>query len=363
VQRECQNAALLQMMETAVEQAVATQRPVLVIPDPASHDDAKMNQAAFCDEGRQHQPRLPTQQSELLGTTIGASPESGAASDEIPAAMPGIRAITTIPRMRKCYGWLTLPRGLLDGAPSWLRAPCLTFGMKLKRFMQHDQEYPAILYEYVEDGENDPSRVQEALDFFWLAGFSATMSPLARNWKSNVLLDLSDIVPARGFGWKERYYKPRDADIVLSIGAGVNEDCGFDGYRPPHQVVARAMALKDGSQGPPPPRPQPPRPPWAVRDRHAVMTERRRIRGLSRRETPQAANAEASEPAATTEPAKTTKPTKTTELSQSSPSSSTIPGLMPTRLRPRPARAANSVPSPAKRGRRSGAQGREDMRI
>ncbi|KAH6613557.1 hypothetical protein B0J18DRAFT_447188 [Chaetomium sp. MPI-SDFR-AT-0129] len=177
VQRECQNAALLQMMETAVEQAVAAQRPVLVIPDPASHDDAKINQAAFCDEGRQHQPQLPTQH---------------------------VRAITKIPRMRKCYGWLTLPRGLFDGTPSWLRPPCLTFGMKLKRFMQPDQEYPAILYEYVEDGENNPSKVQEALDFFWLAGFSATMSPLARNWKSNVLLDLSDIVPARGFGWKER---------------------------------------------------------------------------------------------------------------------------------------------------------------
>lgn len=182
------------------------------------------------------------------------------------------------------------------------------------------------------------------------------MSPLAGNWKSNVLLDLSDIVPARGFGWKECYYKPRDADIVLSIGADVNEeDYGFDGYRPAPEAVARAIALKYGPQGPPPPRPPPPRPPWAVRDRHAVMAERRRIRGLSRRETPQAASAEASESAATTEPTKTTEPRETTELSQSSPGSSTIPGLMPTRLRPRPARAVNNVSSPAKRGSRLGA--------
>ena len=348
-----------------VEQSVAAQRPILVIPDPASHDDTKVNQAAFCDEGRQHQPRLPAQQSELLGTAISFSPESGAASGVTPAVVPGVRAITTIPHIRKCYGWLTLPRGLFDGTPSWLQPPYLTFGMKLKRFMQPDQEYPAILYEYIEDRENDPSRVQEALDFFWLAGFSATMSPLARNWKSNVLLDLGDIVPTRGFGWKERYYKPRDADIVLSIGAGLNEeDIGFDGYRPPPEVVARAMALKYRPQGPP--RPPPPRPPWAVRDRHAVMAERRRIRGLSRRETPQAASAEASEPVATTEPAKTTELTETTELFQGSPSSSTIPGLMPTRLRPRPARAVSNVSSPAKRGRRSGAQGRarrEDGRI
>ncbi len=347
VQRECQNAALLQMMETAVEQAVAAQRPVLVIPDPASHDDAKVNQAAFCDEGRQHQPRLPAQQQ----------PEPSA---ETPAAVLGVRAITTVPRMRKCYGWLTLPRGLFDGTPSWLRPPYLTFGMKLKRFMQPGQEYPAILYEYVEYGENDPSRVQEALDFFSLAGFSATMSPLARNWKSNVLLDLGDIVHARGFGWKERYYKPRDADIVLSIGAGVpEEDYGFGGYRPPPEVVARAMALKYGPEGPPPPRPPPLRPPWAVRDRHAVMAERRRIRGISPSETAHAASAETSDSAATTELATTTELRETTEPAQSSPSSNTIPGLMPTRLRPRPDRAAaDNVSSPAKRWRRSGAQGR-----
>lgn len=289
MQRECQNAALLQMMETAVEQAVAAQRPVLVIPDPASHDDAKVNQAAFCDEGRQHQPRLPTQQPGLLGTAIGASPESGVASGATPSAIPGVRAITTILRLRKCYGWLTLPRGLFDGAPSWLRAPHLTFGMKLKRSMQPEQEYPAILHEYVDGGEKRTTRpgCRKLWTFFWLAGFSATMSPLAGNWKSNVLLDLSDIVPAQGFGWKERYYKPRDADIVLSIGADLNEeDYGFDGCRPAPEAVARAIALKYGPQGPPPPRPPPPRPPWAVRDRHAVMAERRRIRGLSRRETP-----------------------------------------------------------------------------
>ncbi|RYP63239.1 hypothetical protein DL771_009364 [Monosporascus sp. 5C6A] len=35
-QRECQNAALLQMMQTAVEQAAAASRPILVNRDPRS---------------------------------------------------------------------------------------------------------------------------------------------------------------------------------------------------------------------------------------------------------------------------------------------------------------------------------------
>ncbi len=58
-QRECQNAALLQMMETAVEQANAASRPIQVIADPISWDDAVDNQAAFSDEARQKQPSPP----------------------------------------------------------------------------------------------------------------------------------------------------------------------------------------------------------------------------------------------------------------------------------------------------------------
>lgn len=52
-QRECQNAALLQMMETAVEQANAASRPIQVIADPIYLEDALDNQAAFSEEARQ----------------------------------------------------------------------------------------------------------------------------------------------------------------------------------------------------------------------------------------------------------------------------------------------------------------------
>jgi hypothetical protein len=85
-QRECQIAALLQMMETAVEKAAAASRPILLYADPRTWEDALDNQAAFCDEARLEQQQLPA----------GQEPE------------PGYRHITTMPRMKKCYGWLTV---------------------------------------------------------------------------------------------------------------------------------------------------------------------------------------------------------------------------------------------------------------
>ena len=54
--RECQNAALFQMMQTAVEQATAASRPLLVNTKPTTWDDAVANLAAFSDEARLKQP-------------------------------------------------------------------------------------------------------------------------------------------------------------------------------------------------------------------------------------------------------------------------------------------------------------------
>lgn len=85
--------------------------------------------------------------------------------------------------------------------------------------MSPDKEYMAIVYEYVEEGENDPDTVQQALDFFWLAGFSGTLSQLPQNWKSSVLIDLSDIVPPCTYGWHASCYKPTPARLLLIRGA------------------------------------------------------------------------------------------------------------------------------------------------
>lgn len=61
-QRECQNAALIQMMEAAVNQAAAAECPISVIANPATWDDALANQLAFSDDTRRVQP-LSAQQA------------------------------------------------------------------------------------------------------------------------------------------------------------------------------------------------------------------------------------------------------------------------------------------------------------
>ncbi|KAH6614514.1 hypothetical protein B0J18DRAFT_452162 [Chaetomium sp. MPI-SDFR-AT-0129] len=114
---------------------------------------------------------------------------------------PGLRQISTMPRMKRCYGWLTILGNVFQELHWSLRPPPVQVD-RIKRYLALDQEYIAIVYECVEEGENDPGTMQKVMDFFWLAGFSRTFSPLLGNWKSGVLMDLSDIVPPRGYGWQ-----------------------------------------------------------------------------------------------------------------------------------------------------------------
>ena len=182
------------MMQTAVEQAAAASRPILVNARPKTWDDAVANLAAFSDEARLKQPS-PT--------------DHGSES-------PRLRQISTMPRVKRCRGWLTLPGKVFGELRLSLRPPLVEVN-RIKRFLSRDKEYIAIVYEYVEEGENDPDTMQKAMDFFWLAGFSRTYSPLLGNWKSGVLVDLSDIVPPRGYGWEAGLYEsgPGSACILL----------------------------------------------------------------------------------------------------------------------------------------------------
>ena len=220
-QRECQNAALLQMMETAVERAAAASRPIQVIANPFYWDDALDNQAAFSDEARLKPPSPSQQESD---PALGPDSNAGAP----------LRPVTAIPRMRKCYGWLALHSDALWGFPWWLRPPVLKVS-KVSRCIQSDREYTAIVYEYVDEGENDAETVQEDLNFFWLAGFGRTLSQLAKNWKSGVLVDLCDIIrPPRGYGWHGQRYKPISAAVLVQTMAGPDEHDPVNAFRPRH---------------------------------------------------------------------------------------------------------------------------------
>lgn len=81
--------------------------------------------------------------------------------------------------------------------------------------MSVDKEYTAIVYEYVQEGENPPAVVEGVANFLWLAGFSHIISPAARKRKSGVLVDLSDFVHAGGYGWHPKLYGPMKAHMIL----------------------------------------------------------------------------------------------------------------------------------------------------
>ncbi|KAK5989706.1 hypothetical protein PT974_07962 [Cladobotryum mycophilum] len=188
LQRECQNAALIQMIETAIAQATP-ESPILVNANPESQYDARMNQRAISEDGRARQQHKFTK----------ASIET--------------KELSQVPRMKKCYGWLNVSGEMLRALPRSLRPPFIRIE-KLIRQLSFEQDYVAIVYEYVEEGENDHAVVQKTLEFLWLTGFTFTSS-LERNWKSGVLVDLSDIVYPRGFGWQQALYGERCADILL----------------------------------------------------------------------------------------------------------------------------------------------------
>ncbi|KAH7113097.1 hypothetical protein EDB81DRAFT_862637 [Dactylonectria macrodidyma] len=186
-QRECQNAAILQMMEASIAQAAVESTPIRVHANPRTQNEALNNLYAFSDEGRQAQ----------------SYPGS---SKTVP--------IVSMPRTRECFGWLRLSGDMFCRLPLDLKAPSFKMS-KIQRSMSSDRNYIALVYEYVEEGKNNKAVVEDVDRFFWLAGFGHTMSPSAKNWKSGVLVDLADIVHVGGYGWKEQLYKPRTADLIL----------------------------------------------------------------------------------------------------------------------------------------------------
>lgn len=117
--------------------------------------------------------------------------------------------------MRECFGWLHLTgRDLLRLVPGKLLPPYIEVS-NVKRSIQEDASYIAVVYEFVEKGQNDPEVVQQVLDFLWCVGFSYTMTPKANNWESGILLDLSDIVHPGGYGWHEKRFGYRTVKQIL----------------------------------------------------------------------------------------------------------------------------------------------------
>ena len=130
-----------------------------------------------------------------------------------------LQPIGSIPRMKKCFGWMTLDSDIFNNVKFRFWPPVLQLG-RIKRFMEPDKEYIAIVYEYIEDADNTRDLMQPLLDWFQLTGFSFTlMSSDLGGWRQSLLVDLSCIVHPGGFGWSQKYYQPDMVDELWSSEA------------------------------------------------------------------------------------------------------------------------------------------------
>lgn len=187
VQRECHNAALLQMIQTAVGKSDET---IYLHPEPKTREDAIGNLYAFSDEGRRTQEFRD---------------------------IPGAVQYTSIPRLRECYGWTKIRGRELHNLPRDLRPPSVVID-EVSREIRRTEEYYAIVYEFFPEEQRplDMAIVQYQLDFYWRAGFCLAIYLKPENWKHpGVLIDMADLICPWHAGWFPSNYVRRAAKEVV----------------------------------------------------------------------------------------------------------------------------------------------------
>ncbi|KAM4066058.1 kinetochore sim4 complex subunit FTA2 domain-containing protein [Hirsutella rhossiliensis] len=171
-ERECVNAALLDMINASLRRAAADGRKKLVIPDPKSREEAFKNLFSFSDEANT---------GELCEARL------------VP--------ISADVQITACLGWIEFQGRAIN--------------KQLKRARICDQEamideqsYYAIVYEFVPQDELDIDTIVAQHDFFHIIGFHVV--PFREsNWQScGRLVDFSDLVsPHAGPPeWNSDYY-------------------------------------------------------------------------------------------------------------------------------------------------------------
>ncbi|KAB5532782.1 hypothetical protein GE09DRAFT_376967 [Coniochaeta sp. 2T2.1] len=184
------------MIRASVDQATAegSKTPVLVLADPSTLEDAKANFFGFAEEVRR------TRMREHFGTH-----------------RPNLVEVVEMPRFAKCYGWLHFNRReVFPRMPRRVLPHSIRVAKHLRSLPPERDTFIAIVYEYIEEGENNVEAVEKVAKFLWLAGFSFSQQPLARNWKSGVLIDHSDIVGPGFYGWQKHFYSRLSAKSILA---------------------------------------------------------------------------------------------------------------------------------------------------
>ncbi|KAK4106031.1 hypothetical protein N658DRAFT_562995 [Parathielavia hyrcaniae] len=152
---------------------IKVELPIRIHAQASTHEDAMDNLLAFSNEGRQQQ------RMKDLDAII----------------------VSSIPRMKKCFGWLKIDGGYLWSLPRSTRPTLVRLRTYGDRQILSDRQYIAIMYKYVPEGDSEPAQLQAVLDFFWRTGFDFTQSLRKENWKSGVLVDWSDFMSPIGFQW------------------------------------------------------------------------------------------------------------------------------------------------------------------
>ncbi|KAM7191161.1 hypothetical protein V8F33_009032 [Rhypophila sp. PSN 637] len=167
-QRECQNAALFEMITSAVHAASNQDDAVYLHPRPSTRDGAIRNLQAFSDEGRQN-------------SRFRSLPEAVQVTAK------------TMPHLRRCYGWTTVsPADITNAIKRGLPRTLHTSDM-LCTISPGTGDRNAIVYEYIPEHKSDPAVAQQEIDFLWRAGFQFTYPARLEDWRDGVLLDLSAI--------------------------------------------------------------------------------------------------------------------------------------------------------------------------
>ncbi|KAI0097666.1 hypothetical protein GGR51DRAFT_540268 [Nemania sp. FL0031] len=184
-QREGQNAAILQMIEAALEKGPVPLR----YGHPETQAQAMANMLAFSV------PQEEAQQQQAVGSSLSI--------------------LSCSPPIRRCYGWRDFDGDLIKRMP-FRTKPQPRKWDKPPHNMSPGNIYHAIVYEYIPEDDNEPASIEAVLRFFHLIGFSFTCSPRIENWKGGILIDGSDVVYPGGIGWQVQYYgSPRVAAALL----------------------------------------------------------------------------------------------------------------------------------------------------
>jgi hypothetical protein len=163
------------------------------LANPSTLEDARVNLFGFAEEVWR------TRKRESSGTNA-----------------PDLVEVVEMPRFAKCYGRLHFDRReVFPRMPRRVLPHSVRVGKHRRSLPPERDTFVAIVYEYVEDGENHVEAVEKVADFLWLAGFSFALQPLAKNWRSGVLVDHSDIVGPGFYGWQKPYYIRHSAKDIL----------------------------------------------------------------------------------------------------------------------------------------------------